>query len=248
MRLLHTALIVIAVGLGAVVWVLYFRRKDRASPEPLGLMLAVVGGGALSVPVALLGYGGFEAAGLPTDWADLASPNLVWATRVALRIGLIEESAKLLPVAAIVLLTRQLDEPLDGIIYAACSALGLAAGETIFLLRGGELALTDGIARALFAPLSHALLSAPWGLGLALFLLRHQRWGLPVGFGLSVLFHGAYDLMLGRPELPPFASSLLILALWIWVIVMAPRLTHKALQQRASAPAPTANPAGGAAP
>ncbi|HSP77268.1 MAG TPA: PrsW family glutamic-type intramembrane protease [Myxococcaceae bacterium] len=225
---LSTALIVIAVGAGAVAWVIYFRSKDRASPEPLGLMLAVAGAGALSVPVALAGYGGFEAAGLPTEWEALAGDDLVWAVRVALRIGLVEELAKLLPVVAVVLFTRQLDEPLDGIIYAACSALGLAAGETIFLLRGGELGLTEGIARALSAPLSHALLSAPWGLGFALFLLRRQRWGLPLGLGLSILLHGAYDLLLSRPELPSFTASLLILAVWIWLLVMTPRLTAQA--------------------
>lgn len=234
MNLLNATL-VIAVGLGAVAWVIYFRRKDRASPEPLGLMLAVAGGGALSVLVALAGYGGFEAMGLSTDWEDLAGPNLVWAVRVALRIGLVEEGAKMLPVVAVILFTKQLDEPLDGIIYAACSALGLAAGETLFLLRGGELGLVDGIARALSAPLSHSLLSAPWGLGLALFMLRHQRWGLPLGFGLSVLFHGTYDLLLSRPEIPSFTSSLVILALWIWLLVMAPRLAARARQQSQTA-------------
>jgi RsiW-degrading membrane proteinase PrsW (M82 family) len=236
MNLLNTTL-VIAVGLGAAGWVIYFRRKDRASPEPLGLMLATAGGGALSVLVALAGYGGFEAAGLVTDWEALAGSDLVWAVRVALRIGLVEEGAKMLPVIAIILFTKQLDEPLDGIIYAACSALGLAAGETLFLLRGGEVGLVDGIARALSAPLSHSLLSAPWGLGLALFLLRQQRWGLPIGFGISVLCHGAYDLLLSRPEIPSFTSSLLILALWIWLLIMAPRLAARARQQP-QAPAP----------
>lgn len=242
MNLLNATLL-IAVGLGAVAWVIYFRRKDRASPEPLGLMLAVVGGGALSVPVALAGYGGFEAAGLVTEWEDLAGPNLIWAVRVALRIGLVEEAAKMLPVVAIILFTKQLDEPLDGIIYAACSALGLAAGETVFMVRGGELGLVDGLARALSAPLSHAMLSAPWGLGLALFLLRKQRWGLPLGFGLSVAFHGAYDLLLSRPEIPSFTSSILILALWIWLLVMTPRLARSA-QQQTPAPTPLAPSSG----
>ena len=199
----------------------------------------MVAGGALSVPVALAGYGGFEAAGLATEWEDLAGPNLIWAVRVALRIGLVEESAKMLPVIAIILFTKQLDEPLDGIIYAACSALGLAAGETLFMLRGGELGLVDGLARAL----SHALLSTPWGLGLALFLLRKQRWGLPLGFGISVFVHGAYDILLSRPEIPSFTSSLLILALWIWLLVMTPRLAARA-QQQPPAPVPVA-PASG---
>jgi hypothetical protein len=57
-----------------------------------------------------------------------------------------------------------------------------------------------------------------------------------------VAFHGAYDLLLSRPEIPSFTSSLLILALWIWLLVMTPRLARA--QQQAPEPTPLAPSSG----
>ncbi|MFL5359288.1 hypothetical protein [Archangium sp.] len=40
---------------------------------------------------------------------------------------------------------------------------------------------------------------------------------------------------MSRPEIPSFTSSLVILALWIWLLVMAPRLAARARQQSQTA-------------
>ena len=220
-------LVVIVSGLAAIAWVGYFRWKDARHPEPPWLMAGVAAGGVGAALVALAGDLGLEALGLPTDWSDLAGADLVRAGRIALRIGLIEESAKLLPVLGLLSLSRQLDEPLDGIVYAACAALGLATAETAIQLYSGAFGLWDGLARAVSGPISHALLSAPWGLGLARVALEKRHGALAVGFVVSIACHAGYDLLLARPELPPVVAAGVILALWLWLIWITPRLCQE---------------------
>lgn len=223
LSLVHLSITAVS-GLAAIAWVGYFRWKDAGHPEPLWLMAAVAAGGVGAALLALAEYLGLEALGLPTDWSDLAGEDLVRAGKIALRIGLIEESAKLLPVLAVLRFSRQLDEPLDGIVYAACAALGLATAETAIQVYGGAFGFWDGLARAVAGPISHALLSVPWGLGLARVALDKRRGALALGFLISVVCHGGYDLLLARPELPPLVAAGVILALWLWLIVLAPRL------------------------
>jgi RsiW-degrading membrane proteinase PrsW (M82 family) len=230
-------LLVAAAGVAAIAWVGYFRWKDAEHPEPLWLMGAVLLGGVAAAFLALAKYLVMEKVGLGTDWENLAGPDLVRAARLGLRIGFIEEGCKLLPVAALVLFSKQVDEPLDGIVYAGCAALGLATAETAMQVYNEAFGLWDGLARALTAPIAHALLSAPWGLGLARYALSKRLWPAGVGFLVSVVAHGSYDVLLARPELPPVAAAGVVLALWGWLIWLTPRLA----KERAPVPTPTLN-------
>jgi protease PrsW len=214
------------VGLFVFAWLGYFRWKDALHPEPVLLMLAVAAGGAGAAVLALATFAGLEALGLPTAWEQLASPAWGEALGAALRVGLVEEGAKLLPVLPVALRLRCYDEPLDGIVYAACAGLGFAAAESAVLLWTGELGPIDSLARAAAAPLTHALMAAPAGLGLAAAVLHARRWALPLGLGASVGVHALYDLLLARPELPPAGAALLVLALWGWLLWVAPRLAR----------------------
>ena len=75
----------------------------------------------------------------------------------------------------------------------------------------GAVGPLESLARAATAPLTHALLAAPAGLGLANAVLRGRRWTLPAGLAASMVAHALYGLLLGRPELPPACAALLML-------------------------------------
>lgn len=227
-------LIIAAAGLAAIGWVIYFRWKDAEHPEPVWLMIAVALGGVGAAFLALLKYIGLEKLGLPTDWSDLGGANLVHAASIALRIGFIEETCKLLPVVPVVLFTKQIDEPLDGLVYAGCAGLGLATAETAIQVFNGAFGLWDGLARAATGPISHALFAAPWGLGMARYALDRRKWPFAVGLAVSIACHATYDLLLARPELPPVAAAVVVLGLWGWLIWISPKLAR----ERDAVPAP----------
>lgn len=213
-----------AAAAGAAAWLVYFRWKDRARPEPLGLQVVTALVGALAVGAALLGYRAVEGVGPVASWEALAGP---WSRAVpaALLIGAVEEAAKLLPVLPIALASRHFDELWDGPVYAGAAAAGFALAETALLAATGELGLADGLARAVAAPITHAVFAAPWGLGLARFVLRRDARALGLGFAASAGAHGLYDLLLARPGLQ-LAAAGVVLLLWIWMLVAARRLTR----------------------
>ena len=217
-------LLVPAAAAGAAAWLVYFRWKDRARPEPWGLQLATFAVGAGAVGAALLGYRAADALGPVASWEALVGP---WARAVpaALVIGTVEEAAKLLPVLPIALASRHFDELWDGPVYAGAAAVGFALAETALLAASGELGLVDGAARAVAAPITHAVFAAPWGLGLARFVLRRDRRALALGFAASAGTHGLYDLLLARPGFQ-LAAAGIVLALWVWMLWTAHRLAH----------------------
>jgi RsiW-degrading membrane proteinase PrsW (M82 family) len=84
----------------------------------------------------------------------------------------------------------------------------------------------DGVARALAAPITHALFAAPAGLGLAYAVLQRKYWALALGFAASVVLHAAYDLFLAQPGLQ-LAASGVVLAVWVWLIWVARELVRR---------------------
>ena len=218
--------------ISAAGWLLYFRWKDRARPEPPWTMVAAAAGGAVAILLSLLGYAFATAAGAETSW-DLLQSGIVPAMKGALQVGAVEEASKLLAVLPIALGSSHFDEVFDGIVYAACSALGFATAEMWWLLSHGDFDLLIALGKAVTGPISHALLAAPWGLGLSLTILKKKRLALPIGLAISIVAHGGYDLLLARPDLPPVVSAVVVLAIWVWFLWYSPRLARLAPVARA---------------
>ena len=224
-----------ALTLGAAVfaWGFYFRWKDALHPEPVWLMLVGVGGGAGSVLVAQGGYQLADSIGVRTSWELLSEGAANEVLAVAVMIGVIEELAKLVPVLTIVLFARShFDEPLDGLVYAGCSAIGFSVAETALIAWYQDLPAMEFFARAAAAPISHAMLSAPWGVGLAVTYFQKKPVPLALGFALSVIAHGLYDVFITIQDIGPLLGALLILALWVWAIRVTPRLVGLAREKR----------------
>jgi protease PrsW len=195
-------------------WLAYFRWKDKRHPEPLHIVVLAVSGGMLAVAGALLGFQLLESQRASPQWQTVALGSWPAAALAALKIGLIEELAKLAPVVFIARFTRRFDELLDGIVYAGASAIGFATVETLFLAANG-LGGLELAARAVTSPITHALFAAPAGLGLACWALQRRPWPLAFGFLASVALHGGFDLLVARAA--PL-SALVALAAWVWLL------------------------------
>jgi RsiW-degrading membrane proteinase PrsW (M82 family) len=109
----------------AFFWLWLFYRRDRWEPEPKARVLQLFGLGAV---VAAPAY--FVEGWLPGPWSG-AYDNFV-------RVALVEELFKLLPVWLLVYRHRDFNEPMDGIVYLVACALGFATVENaLYALQGG---------------------------------------------------------------------------------------------------------------
>jgi RsiW-degrading membrane proteinase PrsW (M82 family) len=217
------SLTLLLFSIGACAWFAYFRIKEAGNGGSFVSRLAAMVGGAFSVTAALLGYEGIDALGIELSWASLHQPTPM-AGGMALLIGIVEEGAKLLPVIVIALFGRRFHRPIDGLFFAACAGLGFATAESAALLLQGELSRSDELARAVAAPITHALFAAPMGLGLGSFLAHGRLRSLGLGFAISATAHGIYDFALAQTGLGHAVAVLVVLALWFWVLVQTSKV------------------------
>ena len=218
-------ILVCTAGSTAGAWIAYLRWKDKRHPEPLTLMLAAVVAGAGSVGLGLLGYRALDALGASVSWGALMG-ELDEAIAIAFLIGAVEETAKLLPVFVIARWSRHFDELWDGFVYAGASAVGFGVAETFLLVAMGETGGTDALARAVAGPITHALFAAPWGLGVAGWLLGGRPWTFVVGMVTSIASHGLYNLFLARPG-THLAATAIVAALWLGVLWLGRDLVRR---------------------
>ncbi|HEY8391163.1 MAG TPA: PrsW family glutamic-type intramembrane protease [Capillibacterium sp.] len=208
------SLILVSI-LPGVFWLAYFYRKDRYEPEPkkviawvfLGGMLLVIPAGALE----LIGQDGLAAARSSGDLGLI----LLYAFFF---IGLIEEGLKFLFLLLAVNYRREMNEPVDGIIYGITVGLGFAALEN--LLYTGTMGFQVGLWRAVVTCLAHATFSGWGGYFLTAALPRRpvvQRF--PAGLGVALFWHGLYDFLIFLNT--PFftGASLLLTGLLLYFLL-----------------------------
>jgi RsiW-degrading membrane proteinase PrsW (M82 family) len=192
--------------LPGVLWLIYFYRKDRFEPEPVKVIARVFFGGMLMVIPAgaleLIGKDGLAAARSSGDLGAIFFYAFFF-------IGLIEEGLKFLLLALVVNYHKDMNEPVDGIIYGITVGLGFAALEN--LLYTETMGFQVGLWRAVVTCLAHATFSG-WG---GYFLTA----GLPklpvarrflVGFGVALFWHGLYDFLIFL-NIPILAGASLLL-------------------------------------
>ena len=121
-------------------------------------------------------------------------------------VGLNEEFAKLLVLLAVVYPSRHLEEPFDGILYAAVVSVGFATLENFYYLDQFGIAVVA--ARTIITIPAHAFMSVPMGYFVAKSLLLLEsgnetkfRFYLPMmtiiqGWIISAFLHGLYDFFL----------------------------------------------------
>lgn len=213
-----TIILLLPVFLPVVFWAAYHLHADRHLPEPPGHLLLAFLLGVGSFYLGLFGYWLLGLVGLRYDAFVLAADNLPGLFAYAvLAIGVIEESAKLLPFLLVVLRFREFDEPIDGIIYASFIALGFAAVENIRYL--DFLTTRQAFARGFAGPVLHIVFASIWGyyVGRAWLLGRRRALTVLAALAVSAGVHGVYNfVVIGMPSPGLPIAACLIAGLWIW--------------------------------
>ena len=206
----------------AILWLQYFDLKDALRKEPRRMIVFgfFLGGAAAALAFGL--YGILGQLGFPGPGED-RKLQVVYLMGV---VGPIEEGAKFAVAWAVLFRTRWFDEPIDGLVYAAAVAIGFASLENA--LYATQLSAPAQLARAATTPLTHSVFSALWGFGSGRALLIEKRpvsralW-LALPLVVAALAHGAYDVAVITLD-KPWLASLLVLAIWTFVIAYARRI------------------------
>lgn len=211
----------------------FFYWKDRYEPEPYGHILAAVALGALAT-VPILCAQEALAWSVGSDWLLIGGlPARLFEAGVMAAV--VEEAIKWMLFAAVIYRWRELDEPMDGVVYGVALALGFATVENVMFIRhAGEGALTLGLLRALFSVPAHALFGGAMGsffgraklggglLGGADVTPRQRKLRLALAFAVPCVYHFGYDgllLTLRRHEDLMFGVvGGLSIVLWIFVL------------------------------
>lgn len=206
-----------AIGLiPTLFWLWFWLRQDKKNPEPPLLVAISFIAGMAVVPLALPLQ---EAA------MGLYQNNnlvLVWAA--------IEEVLKYLVALVVILWNKDVDEPLDPIIYMIAIALGFAALEnTLFVFHFVQdndfiFATVTGSFRFLGSTLLHLLASAAIGVALALsFYSSHFvkiLYSL-AGLFIAVLLHALFNFfIMNLREGEEDKILLIFLGVWIGIIIL----------------------------
>lgn len=224
------ALLLLPVLLPILFWGYYHYHKDRHLPEPVGrLVLAfVLGLAAAALSKAL--YMALGWASLRYDALALADGNMLGLFAYSmLAIGPVEEVAKMLPFLLLVLKFPEMDEPIDGIIYASFVALGYAAVENLMYLE--YLTPVEAAARGFAGPVVHMLFASIWGYTIGCAHLRGESLlrGVAGGFLLAAGLHGLYDFIVLQQTLNALpVAAVLILGGWVWRLRLLHGLHEKA--------------------
>jgi RsiW-degrading membrane proteinase PrsW (M82 family)/ribosomal protein S27AE len=211
-------------------WLWWYYRQDIFDKEPKRFVLLIfVLSMPLSVLAGLLEYTIDQGSGTYSEHSGFLVAAFFYVGVVAV----IEELAKFFVVFTVAYPNKAFNEPMDGIVYAAASAVGFASFENVFyVLNKGPLVL---LLRGPFSTLGHVLFSALWGAALGLSLnepSRSKRFRMIVGgLVLSILAHGAYNILISLSQ-PFFGTG------WEWLslsgilflfglyIVVAMKISH----------------------
>jgi RsiW-degrading membrane proteinase PrsW (M82 family) len=182
-------LMVISFLLG-LYCVKYIRSFDLYEKEPFFTMLAVTfWGGIWSIGLATIFYRIVHELGVRN------LHNTFGALGV---IGPVEEFAKFLALVSCYWFTKkQINEPVDGIIYMACVALGFSLIENYFYVLKADDPLQVFVMRMAISTPMHISFSA--FMGLAFYLLVQDKRAFPLAllaFTYASLAHGLFDLIL----------------------------------------------------
>lgn len=179
------AIILHLVTAGWLVW--FFVHSDRGSREPVrGLIIAALFG-LVSLVLATIAYALIEVPS-PENVSYFTSFGVAWGA--GWKIGLIEETAKLLPILLFIYKRPYFNEHTDGVIYFGLAGLVFGTVENILYVGFSG----AGLIRIFFTPFFHATTTAIIGYGIARFRLKSSSLGLPIVlYVLMVMAHALYD-------------------------------------------------------
>lgn len=223
------ALVPLAIVVGVLMWI------DRWEPEPkLTLLFCLLWGGGVSIVTALIA----SMIGNVTIYQMLPK-NVGEFVMLAVQAPLVEEGAKGLGILLIYLFVRKnLDGPLDGLVYGGTIAAGFAFTENIqyfgkALIEGGLVqAGFTFILRAIMSPFAHVMFTTMTGVAIGWARRRYNVGGV-LGFAflgylcaafLHSVWNGGSTIVtmvvgngLGGFLVFYFLIGVPLFALWVWL-------------------------------
>lgn len=199
----------------ALIWLWFWLREDRLHPEPRILILTAFLAGMLAVPLVIP----FEKA-TNEFFGSGSLVFIIWA--------IVEELAKFFVAWAVVLRRKEVDEPIDAMIYMITVALGFSAIEnSLFILApivGGDTvgALVTGNLRFIGATLLHIISSATIGAAIALSFYQSaklKKGFIVAGVILSIILHAVFNLFIIKGE-DNGSTFFVFLSVWITVVIL----------------------------
>jgi RsiW-degrading membrane proteinase PrsW (M82 family) len=225
----------------ALFWVWFWLREDSLKPEPYFLIAISFIAGMAVVPVALnlqmiildVYPNGdnillWLSSGLPFLAPTLESfinSNSTAGTDAIIYWVVIEEVLKYAFVLILVFWNREVDEPIDMLIYMIVVALGFSALENALyiynpLVAGDYLGSTlNGSFRFLGASLLHVLASGTIGVFLALSYYRSkltQVYFGTVGLFIAIILHALFNFFI----MDNSGETILVVFLFVWMGVI----------------------------
>lgn len=200
--------------LPALFWLWFWLQEDRLHPEPRSRIITVFVFGMVSVFLVLP----FERFVFNYMAQSLSLITIfLWAS--------IEEVFKYLAAYFSALRAREMDEPIDAIIYMITAALGFSALENSLFLSNlidiGKISdsFITGNSRFLGATLLHTASSAAIGvmIGLAYYKKTKTKiFFLCTGLVLSIVLHTAFNLLIMKLE-----KDLFFVFSGVWVLIIS---------------------------
>lgn len=199
----------------AIFWLWFWLREDHKNPEPILLIIIAFIAGMAVVPVAL------PLQKMAIDIYRDGNLILVWV--------IIEEILKYAAALLIIFWNREVDEPIDFVIYMIAIALGFSSLENaLFVLtpfsdHAYETVVVTGSFRFLGASLLHVLASATIGIfiGFAFYLskLKKVLYGL-YGLFIAVTLHALFNFFIIKASEPGKENGVLVVLLFVWMGVI----------------------------
>lgn len=186
----------------AALWLGFFYLMDRHEPEPKQLVAGVCVLGAL-IAAPLADFVQAQAVPPLALAAHGLSPfSIDRIVHAVLVVGLSQEMCKYAVVRYTVYMSREFDEPMDGIVYMMACGTGFAVWVNYHRLSGQnhEVYLSIGAAQAVVTTLAHASFAGLLGyvMGRAKFTRRNAPMrGILLMFGLllAAAFNGQFTLV-----------------------------------------------------
>ncbi len=200
--------------LPALLWLWFWLREDNLHPEPRSLVTASFIGGMIVVIVAAV----LEKY-IHDVVIDETFRYITWAA--------IEEICKFIAVAIIAFPSRNMDEPIDAMIYCITVALGFAALEnTLFILsplHSGDIAkgIVTGNMRFIGATLVHTVCSAMIGFMIGISFYKNtfiKTISLITGVILAIVLHAGFNLSIINETV---TNTIKVFSLvWVAVVIL----------------------------
>lgn len=147
----------------AVLWLGFFYLMDRHEPEPKQLVLGVsVLGALIAAPLAeLMLRHAVPRLAVHHDLDALSLDRILYAVLI---VGLAQEMCKYAVVRYTIYMSREFDEPMDGIVYMMACGTGFAVWTNFHWLSSqNQVYLSTGAAKAVVTTLAHASFAGALG-------------------------------------------------------------------------------------